>query len=280
MKQKTILKFVFGFCMIFTSINQAFCQWLGSSINTTTTSDVGIGILTPDASADIATLSYQDDTHFYNRQSLHIVNDYSVPGATPTSYNDVVSVWGRKWIIPAGGPVISVVNPTPYFAINAKGYVGIGLDPSITSNYKFDVDGNIHTSSNATVSGNLTVNDYVQIGTSITTPGSATPDYKLYVQTGILTEKLKVADHSGTDWADFVFNKDYNLMSLKDVEKFIKNNNHLPNVPSAQEIANNGIDVAKMDATLLQKIEELTLYVIELQKQNQLLSKKIEKLGK
>ncbi|MCA0234366.1 MAG: hypothetical protein LCH91_28175 [Bacteroidetes bacterium] len=91
--------------------------------------------------------------------------------------------------------------------------------------------------------------------------------YRLYVQDGILTEKLKVALRNSTDWADYVFAPDYKLAPLEDVETFIKANNHLPNVPSADEMANNGLDVSKTSAKLMEKIEELTLYVIELNKQ-------------
>ena len=69
------------------------------------------------------------------------------------------------------------------------------------------------------------------------------------------------------NWSDFVFDNDYNLMSLKDTESFIKQNGHLPNVPSAAEVEKEGIQIGEMNAILLQKIEELTLYVIELQKQ-------------
>lgn len=79
-------------------------------------------------------------------------------------------------------------------------------------------------------------------------------------------------------WSDFVFNSDYKLMPLSDVEAYIKANKHLPDVPSEEEVINNGIDVAKMDALLLQKIEELTLYLIDLQKENQYLKSEIDAL--
>lgn len=92
-------------------------------------------------------------------------------------------------------------------------------------------------------------------------------DYKLYVQTGILTEKLKVATVGGGQWSDFVFADDYELKSLNEVEQFISKNKHLPDVPSANEVEKAGYDVTTMDATLLQKIEELTLYVIQQQKE-------------
>lgn len=108
------------------------------------------------------------------------------------------------------------------------------------------------------------------------TPGT----YQLYVQGGILTEKVKVAVATTNDWADYVFANGYKLRSLKEVEKFVQQNKHLPNVPSAQEVVNEGIDMAKMDAKLLEKIEELTLYLIELDKKNADQEKKIAELSK
>ena len=95
----------------------------------------------------------------------------------------------------------------------------------------------------------------------------ATPDgYNLFVQGGIMTEKIKVAVASSPEWADYVFEKNYNLLSLEKVEAFIKENKHLPNVPSTEELMNNGLDVGKTSAKLMEKIEELTLYIIELNK--------------
>lgn len=114
----------------------------------------------------------------------------------------------------------------------------------------------------------------VRIGDTefLSTPG----DYKLYVEKGILTERVKVAVNTTADWADYVFTKEYKLMTLKEVERYIKENNHLPDVPSANEMVKKGLDVAEMDAKLLQKIEELTLYMIELKKENEMMHKKIE----
>jgi len=93
-------------------------------------------------------------------------------------------------------------------------------------------------------------------------------NYGLYVEKGILTEKLRVANKKdAVNWADFVFKKEYNLMSLYELESYIKKHNHLPEIPTADEVAKYGIDVASMDAKLLQKVEELTLHVIRLQKE-------------
>lgn len=104
--------------------------------------------------------------------------------------------------------------------------------------------------------------------------------YRLYVQDGILTEKLKVALRNSSDWADYVFAPDYKLAPLEEVESFIKANNHLPNVPSADEMANNGLDVSKTSAKLMEKIEELTLYMIELNKEVKALKAENERLLK
>jgi len=104
---------------------------------------------------------------------------------------------------------------------------------------------------------------------------SPSNDYKLFVEKGILTEKVRVAVKDSADWADYVFANDYELMPIEQLEDYITENNHLPNVPSAEEVVNNGVDMAKMDATLLEKIEELTLYVIQQQKEIEALKTQI-----
>jgi hypothetical protein len=98
--------------------------------------------------------------------------------------------------------------------------------------------------------------------------------YKLYVENGILTEKVKVVLKSSVNWADYVFNKEYTLKPLAEVEQFVTTNKHLPGVPSATQLVNEGgVDVAQMLSKQMEKIEELTLYLIEL-------NKKVEKLEK
>ena len=116
---------------------------------------------------------------------------------------------------------------------------------------------------------------YVKIG-AVTTPNPA--GYKLYVDQGILTEKVKVAVAGSVQWADHVFNKDYQLMPLEQVEQFIQQNKHLPNVLSANEMVKEGNDLGKTDAKLLEKIEELTLYIIEMKKKSDRMEKELEQL--
>ncbi len=81
-------------------------------------------------------------------------------------------------------------------------------------------------------------------------------------------------------WPDYVFDKNYDLMPINDLEKYLKKNKHLPDVPSSNEVIKKGINVGKMDATLLKKIEEQTLYIIDLQKQINEMQKDIDLLKK
>src|SRR5690606_25041329 len=101
-------------------------------------------------------------------------------------------------------------------------------------------------------------------------------DYRLFVKDGIKTEKVKVEIASANGWADYVFKDDYNLMSLNEVESFIDENGHLPNIPSAEEIVKDGgFELKEMNVKLLEKIEELTLYIIEQNKRIEVLEAKI-----
>jgi hypothetical protein len=92
------------------------------------------------------------------------------------------------------------------------------------------------------------------------------PELRMYVQGGIRTERIRVDVANLNGWADYVFEEGYQLMPTEDLETFIKEHKHLPGVPSAQEVVENGIDLADMNRILLEKIEELTLRVIELEK--------------
>jgi len=100
---------------------------------------------------------------------------------------------------------------------------------------------------------------------------------KLAVEGTIGARRVKVTQ---TSWADFVFEPDYQLPSLADLESYIKANKHLPDVPSAKEVAKDGVDLGEMNRILLQKIEELTLHVIEESRRNKELEEKMRLLEK
>ncbi|WP_299314083.1 hypothetical protein [uncultured Aquimarina sp.] len=103
--------------------------------------------------------------------------------------------------------------------------------------------------------------------------GTTNPDTKLAVNGNIHTKEVKV-DLVG--WPDYVFENDYNLPTLQEVENHIAEKGHLENIPSATEVAENGIQLGEMNVKLLQKIEELTLYMIEQNKKTDTLIKEVE----
>nr|WP_068892580.1 tail fiber protein [Pedobacter panaciterrae] len=112
-----------------------------------------------------------------------------------------------------------------------------------------------------------------KVGIKTSTPG----DYDLAVKGKIRAQEIKV---ELANWPDYVFAKDYDLPSLRETEQHIKKNGHLPGIPSAEEVKANGIDLGEMNAKLLQKIEELTLHLLAIENENQVMSNRILSLEK
>jgi hypothetical protein len=103
--------------------------------------------------------------------------------------------------------------------------------------------------------------------------------YKLAVNGKIGAKEVQVENTSAT-WADYVFKSDYKLMPLNEVEAFIKDNQHLPEIPSADEVKENGHKLGEMDVLLLKKVEEMTLYILEQEKRIKALEEQIMKSKK
>ncbi len=110
------------------------------------------------------------------------------------------------------------------------------------------------------------------------------PGYSLTVKGKIHVQEVRV-DLLGAVAPDYVFVPGYDLKTLKEIEDHIAENGHLPNIPSAEDMAENGINLKEMNLKLLEKIEELTLHAIDLNKavqqqkeKNKLLEKRLEKL--
>lgn len=102
--------------------------------------------------------------------------------------------------------------------------------------------------------------------------------YQLSVDGKIICEEVKV--QLSTSWPDYVFGDNYKLMPLDQLEQSIKQNKHLPNIPAAASVEKEGISLGDMNRRLMEKVEELTLYVIELNKKNKALEQKVEVLEK
>jgi hypothetical protein len=141
--------------------------------------------------------------------------------------------------------------------------VGVGTETP-NSNAKLDVNGNIYS------------NGKVFIGTADGTTTTKIANYSLAVNgTAIFT---KATVKLNANWPDYVFNPEYKLPTLEQLEEFIKVKKHLPEVPTGEEIEKNGIDLGDNQTLLLKKIEELTLLLIDQNKQIIELKKDVKKL--
>jgi hypothetical protein len=103
--------------------------------------------------------------------------------------------------------------------------------------------------------------------------GTVTPNAKLAVYGDIFATKVKVTQ---TGWPDYVFGKDYHLPEISALEQYISAHQHLPEIPSAMEVAKDGLDLGDMNKRLLQKVEELSLYIIQLDKKNKELESRLK----
>jgi hypothetical protein len=179
--------------------------------------------------------------------------------------------------IPVNIKVTSVNINGTFTALNSTGNdLSVSKFLPMTSDWNLYV-GDVYSSNGAQLAIKAIQNGNVGIGTAI-------PDEKLTVKGKIHTQEVRV-DMAGPLVPDYVFANDYKLKSLQEVDDYIKQNNHLPEIPSAQEIEKNGLMLAEMNMSLLKKIEELTLYSIEQnkkisiqKKESETQSDKIEKL--
>lgn len=196
---------------------------------------------------------------------------------TNTTGSNNTAIGGKAGYLNNGSGNVFIGNSAGYNETGSnKLYISNSIDakPLI----KGDFSGN-NIQVNSKTTGYLAIGDFTTAtAASPGTGGIPLPanigqvgGYRLVVQDGILCEKVKVAlrSNTGADWADYVFEPEYkaNMMSLEEVEKFTLDNKHLPNVPSAKEMTEEGLDVAKTSKMFMEKIEELTLYMIELNKE-------------
>ncbi|MFN5773006.1 hypothetical protein [Flavobacterium sp.] len=219
-------------------------QTLTQNGNTITLSNGG-GSFTLPVDTDAQTLALNG-----NVLTISNGNNITLPTTQITAGTNV-TVTGNGT---AATPFVINANDTSLYSANGSinQATTTGLNRVVTMN-------NRNIWFNSTGSGN---NGKIYIGNTATYPAS-TGNYRLYVEGGILTEKVKVALRSTANWADYVFADDYRLMPLNEVEAFIQKNKHLPGVASAETLAKEGLDVAAMQAKHMEKIEELTLYVID-----------------
>lgn len=231
--------------------------------------------------------AYSQNTSNVNRMSIGYdgVNDF-IDGA---GHNLTASTKpGLLLNYYCGGDVAICTNPSNTGGSNsAGGVVSVGQNlqlgfPGFDINTVLNVraNGSQTTLINAQNSSNTSLfsvaaNGHVYIGIKKPIAGQHNNSL-LSVFGDITTTALYVTDPT-LKWADYVFDKNYRLMTLPELESYYKANGHLPNVPSTKEVQENGLNLAETEALLLQKVEELTLYVVQQQKEIERLKAEMQK---
>ncbi|MBQ4821403.1 tail fiber protein [Aquimarina sp. MMG016] len=216
------------------------------------TGNVGIGTNSPDEKLHLSfgNLKLQGDSKEYltikfdDLDSATLYEMYAEPGTESLNFD---------------------INGQNKFLIRTDGNVGIG---TTTPTQKLDVAGN------AQISGDLFSTGRIAIGTTAEDPG-----YALTVKGKIHTQEVKV-DLKGVIAPDYVFLENYNLKTLQEVRDYIKREGHLPNIPSAKEMEQKGLNLKIMNLKLLEKIEELTLYTLDQEDKIKFLERRLEKIEK
>jgi hypothetical protein len=159
---------------------------------------------------------------------------------------------------------LAVNSATGYFAFAVQaylfGYATTAQQVSIST--QTTVPTGIDITSSITVTPVLITDQNGNIGLNTPSPD---PAYRLSVNGKIRAKEIRVE----TGWADYVFDKGYELPSLIDVKNYIDQNHHLPEIPSEAEIAKEGLNLGEMNKLLMKKVEELTLYLIEKDKEDE-----------
>jgi hypothetical protein len=226
------------------------------------TGNVGIGTANPSVKLDVkgTIRSYETTALGANINSFQLINERggSVGGN---------SVMNRLWFLRD--------NPSDNWH-SSRLHDGVSVDVSFGTPHvdtqtwwERDPKDNIQSWGNAGET-------YLTINLGNVGIGTTTPDAKLAVNGNIHAKEVKI--DLSVPAPDYVFANGYKLKTLQEVEEFIKKNNHLPEIPSAAAFEKNGIRLAEMNMSLLKKIEEMTLYMIEQNKKINDLEKKMEKI--
>ena len=213
----------------------------------------------------------------------------------------------QNGLIYTPGPttLVGINTSTPGFALDVAGtihsYYGLIIDQPSVNGISAWIRSGSNVNGNLVLQGDVTSNSawpawwvsggsgYLMIGTNGGSQPTKSPinidlsgnigintlnttGYKFNCAGTAVFDQVTVANFSGnnpkaTPWADYVFDKTYHLLPLDSLSTFIKTNNHLPGIPTADEVQKNGIDLGATQAKLLEKIEQLTLYTIDLQNQ-------------
>jgi hypothetical protein len=204
---------------------------------------------------------------------LLLVTNYTIAqqfsGSSTTS--GTITRNGNIEILNEGSGLI--VDASPHARVGFMKYNGTYAGLWRTSGAWFEIGRVTGTLTSPTgFTTDLYITDAGRVGIGTTNPGT----FKLAVEGKIGAREIRVT--LDNPWPDYVFTPQYQLRSLTSLEAFIKKNGHLPNIPSAKDVKENGIELGDMNSKLLEKIEELTLYMIELKKENDKIREELNSL--
>ena len=289
---KTITHFLL--CLFLLSISSYsqgnFWQQGGENIYNTNIGKVGIN--TDDPSGR---LSVNGDLHLYDQSNSNVklilgyFHYHSLDYAAINAY-DLSAGTGKNLVlnstpsdVPSAYVGIGPLNPIQTLDINGRLNLRLGVIQNGTTPISNSSDLGLYSQLSGYhmrfVTNNAPIRFFTDAGTNLIGGtstmvihnngsvgiGTESPDvnYKLSVNGGIRCKSVRVE----TYWSDFVFRADYKLRTLSEVEAYVKENGHLPEIPSETEVSANGVELGDMTSKLLQKVEELTLYIIEQQKE-------------
>lgn len=225
--------------------------------------NVGIGIANPTAKLEV-----NGDTRVSGDLFVqdHLTLDNEGGASWISTWNATDMNWRIGLSASPGFTRDLTTASVQYITYNSGIGNGFAMGPN-GGQSSFEINASNHA---AFFRGNVTIGDGMIVGGLTEMEAIETP---------VITIKPDmIPTQNGGAWPDYVFAKDYRLSSLGEVEKFVEENHHLPEVPSADDIAVNGYNMAAMDAILLKKIEELTLHLIQMEKKNDELQSLVEQL--
>ena len=153
-----------------------------------------------------------------------------------------------------------------YWAANKTYAYGLEVDNDGTGH----ITANMNTPQNIM---NFYANGKVSIGNARPNNGTS---HRLFVEGGITSEEVVInVLNENREWPDYVLQKEYELMPLHELKTYINKKGHLPGVPTATDVNKNGLNIGEINTVLLEKIEQLTLYIIKQQEEIDNLKKKI-----
>ena len=222
------------------------------------------------------------EPEFILKPTASATNDYSIE-PNVGQHLEIYKLESSASMMNAKGPIVNytgnkslVVRFNPY-TTSFSSSISIQRNLNVTGTSTLQALTASDITANSLTVNTLNINNIPSLSIGAKKPTGAFANYTLSVDGTIVSTRNVVQI---TSWADKVFQKNYRLMSLSEIEAFVSKYKHLPEIPSEAEVLENGVDVGEMNKLLLQKVEELTLHLIEQDKTIKALKKKVDGLTK